>query len=251
MNYTCEITPEKLIFKIPEGEGTSFSATSIKVFEDDYQINTIDASKNERHNIIGSIGGKDAYRYTCRLINELIEDADESIPANLLLEAFSRIAALAPKPERYRRIRCPQCGKELVNLSIQGESEFWCDDCGLDIVLNRTESQLAILNDDDVMVEWVNNGIGLNGDYDESDASDINLLDLKVYIAEKNEGSVIYWDNVWAYTTQFSANEPTEHLIEELYRLLQGYREILRDPKDEALQLMDWETTNIKYTDQD
>lgn len=38
-----------------------------------------------------------------------------------------------------KKINCPICWKELVNLNITSEkiSEFWCDDCNIDITVEE------------------------------------------------------------------------------------------------------------------
>lgn len=40
-----------------------------------------------------------------------------------------------------RKFWCPQCGKELVNLNVDDESisDFWCDDCDIDISITENK----------------------------------------------------------------------------------------------------------------
>lgn len=46
-----------------------------------------------------------------------------------------------------KKINCPKCGKELINLLSPNdpESEFWCDDCNTDIIM---------VEEDDKPVDW-------------------------------------------------------------------------------------------------
>ena len=37
-----------------------------------------------------------------------------------------------------KKIRCPYCGKELINLSVNGGNEFWCDDCYVEYTIEET-----------------------------------------------------------------------------------------------------------------
>lgn len=38
-------------------------------------------------------------------------------------------------PKIMKKFSCISCGKELINLSLEGDEEntFWCDDCDIDI----------------------------------------------------------------------------------------------------------------------
>ena len=38
-----------------------------------------------------------------------------------------------------KKIFCPHCGKELINLNIYGGNDFWCDDCDIDYVVEDSE----------------------------------------------------------------------------------------------------------------
>ena len=38
--------------------------------------------------------------------------------------------------DNMKKITCPICGKELINLSCNNDvSEFWCDDCGWESII--------------------------------------------------------------------------------------------------------------------
>lgn len=36
-----------------------------------------------------------------------------------------------------KKIKCPYCGKELINLNIYGDNDFWCDDCNIDFIIEN------------------------------------------------------------------------------------------------------------------
>ena len=43
-----------------------------------------------------------------------------------------------------KRIFCPYCGKELINLNNYGGYDFWCDDCNIDYIIE--DSNIIIEN---------------------------------------------------------------------------------------------------------
>lgn len=69
---------------------------------------------------------------------------------------------------------------------------------------------LPFLTRNNVKVEWVNLGEGWDGDYDESDPNDVNLLRFDVSRLEENGE----WSEVpdGSYCTQIPANTSTEIL---------------------------------------
>lgn len=42
-----------------------------------------------------------------------------------------------------KKINCPKCGKELINLAFDDdvESRFWCDDCLIDIIITEENEE--------------------------------------------------------------------------------------------------------------
>jgi hypothetical protein len=71
------------------------------------------------------------------------------------------------------------------------------------------EDGMIMLTRGNVRVEWVNLGEGLDGDYDESNPSDVNLLRFDVSKFDGNE-----WTEVpdGSYCTQMPANSPHQVL---------------------------------------
>ena len=122
-----------------------------------------------------------------------------------------QVQVITPAPAKIKKLRCPKCGKELINLSVEEESNFWCDECKLDITLNRSEKLPLIIENDSVRLEGEDNGHGLCGYFDESCAGDYHTLDLNVYINDETEDEyAIFWDELWSLPTQISTDEPIE-----------------------------------------
>lgn len=44
-----------------------------------------------------------------------------------------------------KKIRCPYCGKELINSNIYGGNDFWCNVCRLDFII-KDEKKIIDLN---------------------------------------------------------------------------------------------------------
>lgn len=85
-----------------------------------------------------------------------------------------------PKP---KKILCPSCGKELIELEPYEDNRFnaWCDDCNLSITINMDEETPVSIDNDKIRVDWYDAGEGLSGDYNPEDPDDIHLLRFDVY----------------------------------------------------------------------
>lgn len=159
-----------------------------------------------------------------------------------------QVQVITPVPAKIKKLCCPKCGMELINLSVEEESNFCCDECDLDITLNSSEALPVIIEDGSVRLEWEDNGHGLCGDFDGSADSDYHTLDFNVYISDEFEDDdAIFWDSLWSLPTQINADEPIEFLLEELYKQFEYFRELLKERSEEVLQLNDQEVTPYYY----
>ena len=128
-----------------------------------------------------------------------------------------------------KKCNCPKCGKELTELSSALDIfSFWCDECDLEIVLDKDEETPVSISDDTLMVEWLNIGEGLCGDYNPDNPEDINLLRFDVSYADKEQSNetVTVWEEVEdaSYCTNTPADTAEEDLIRLLYAIFREYR---------------------------
>lgn len=79
---------------------------------------------------------------------------------------------------------------------------------------------------DNVKVIWENIGEGINGDYDEDDPEDENLLRFTVYV--NDDGEWIEVDNA-SYCTRVSADKDNEYLMVLLNLLMHEFYDVLHD----------------------
>ena len=87
------------------------------------------------------------------------------------------------------------------------------------------EEELELVKDN-VKVIWENIGEGWNGDYDEDDPDDENLLRFTVYVNDNKE-----WIEVddSSYCTRVSANTDNEELMALLHILMEEFYDALHD----------------------
>lgn len=124
---------------------------------------------------------------------------------------------------------CPNCGKELTELTSNIDVfSFWCDECNLDIVLDKDSETPVSISDDILMTEWVNIGEGLFGDYNPENPEDVNVLrfDVSYAIKELSSDTVTFWEDVEdaSYSTNTPANTDIRTLIKLLYIIFKEYR---------------------------
>ena len=140
-----------------------------------------------------------------------------------------------------KKLKCPHCGKELVELSAAIDVyAFWCDECDLDIVLDKDDETPVSISDDTFMVEWVNIGEGICGDYNPDDPEDINLLRFDVSYADKSRSTAVetVWEEVEdaSYCTNTPADTPVEDLVRLLYAVFKEYRSKIDDYPEVSLK---------------
>ena len=140
-----------------------------------------------------------------------------------------------------KKLICPCCGKELANLSPAIDtSSFWCDECDLDIVLDRKKDTPVSISDDTLKVEWVNLGEGLCGDYVPEDPDDINMLRFDVSYADKDLSTAD--ETVWnvvedaSYCSNTPADTGTETLVRLLYTVFKEYRSRIEEYPEVSLK---------------
>jgi transcription elongation factor Elf1 len=130
-----------------------------------------------------------------------------------------------PKP---KKILCPSCGKELIELEPYEDNRFnaWCDNCNLSITLNMDEETPVSIDNDKIRVDWYDAGEGLSGDYNPEGPDDIHLLRFDVY---KKVGED--WEEVEdaSYCTRMPADSNLELLVHGLYIIFKEYNNVLED----------------------
>lgn len=82
---------------------------------------------------------------------------------------------------------------------------------------------------DNVKVCWVNIGEGYDGDYDEEDAEDDNLLRYEVYVYDDESDIEGHWRAVddASYCTYVSADTDNETLMKLLKILMRNFYDVL------------------------
>ena len=153
-----------------------------------------------------------------------------------------------------KKLICPHCGKELVELtSAIDVFSFWCDDCNLDIVLDKDEETPVSISDDTLMVEWVNIGEGICGDYNPDDPEDINLLRFDVSYEDKSRSTAVetVWEEVEnaSYCTNTPADTPVEDLLRLLYAVFKEYRSRIDDYPEVSLKKLGEGLSHISPAD--
>ena len=94
------------------------------------------------------------------------------------------------------------------------------------------EEELELIKDD-VKVIWENIGEGYNGDYDEDDPEDENLLRYTVYVKDNGE-----WREVddASYCTLVPADTDKEYLMKLLEILMDEFYDVLHDNIDSSVK---------------
>lgn len=139
-----------------------------------------------------------------------------------------------------KKINCPCCGKELINLAAEGEyPRFWCDDCKLDIGLSTDAESLVSIESHEIglRVDWVNLGEGICGDYNPENPEDVNLLRFDVYWEPDKDTptdemrDLVEWEEVEdsSYCTRVPADTPEDELIRLCYVIFKRYAEVIGD----------------------
>ena len=129
-----------------------------------------------------------------------------------------------------KKIICPSCGKELINLNITARERnvFWCNECNLNFEIFSDGTMN--MHDDYLMAEWFNADEGICGDYNADDPDDVNLLRFDVmYNTNPPETDEPVWEGVEdaCYCTQVDADEPVEKLVKLLWIIFKEYRNVL------------------------
>lgn len=94
------------------------------------------------------------------------------------------------------------------------------------------DEELELIKDD-VKVCWVNLGEGWNGDYDESDYEDENLLRFDVYVKEDDDWVAV--DDA-SYCTQVTADTSEEDLKAMLEVLMNEFYNALHNQHDTSVK---------------
>ena len=141
--------------------------------------------------------------------------------------------SLHPKP---KKIRCPACDKELINLQPNDEGDTftaWCDDCNINITLNADIDTPVSIENDLIRVDWYDAGEGLCGDYHPEDPDDVHLLRFDVY---KKVGED--WEEVEdaSYCTRMPYASDQELLVYSLYVIFKYYYDALKDDPDRSVK---------------
>ena len=178
---------------------------------------------------------------------ELIEDEDIS---NWLSDEYGfchegfELESIFPHKLPMKKITCPHCGKELINLKpdIITTPAYWCDDCNLGIEFYPDEETPVSIYGEFVRADWYNAGEGLCGDYNPEDPEDINLLRFDIYQVPINEEEG--YDEEWevvedaSYCTRMPADTDLKELTDTLYYIFKEYDNVLSsDPEASVKKL--------------
>lgn len=143
--------------------------------------------------------------------------------------------------ELPKKILCPCCGKELINLSVGNDPWYaWCDTCDLQIEFYPDDETPVSISNDITRADWYNAGEGWSGDYDPEDPDDINLLRFDIYKNLSPDSEEDYWETVEdaSYCTRVPANATLENLTKLLYIIFKEYDNVLSsDPEASVKKL--------------
>ena len=134
---------------------------------------------------------------------------------------------------KIKKIVCPSCGKELIELDITAKERnvFWCDDCNINFEI-FDEDTMVIYNDN-IMAEWTNPAkeegrdfYGL-GPLPESE----QYLKFDVLHNIGTIGDDFLWEEMKdaSGTTEITADMTLEEKLSGLWIIFRAYREVLRE----------------------
>lgn len=122
-----------------------------------------------------------------------------------------------------KKLLCPRCQKELINLGMDC-NEFVCDDCGLTIAVSEHDDNPVAIEGEKIRVEWYNANEGLCGDYNPEDPDDINLLRFDVYRVVRDDYEAV---EDASYCTETPADTDIGALIKGLYIIYKEYDDVI------------------------
>jgi len=106
--------------------------------------------------------------------------------------------------------------------------------------LGKDNETSVSISDDTLMVEWVNLGEGLCGDYAPEDPDDINMLRFDVSYADKDLSTAD--ETVWnvvedaSYSSHTPADTDIETLVRLLYMIFKEYRSRIEEYPEVSLK---------------
>lgn len=131
--------------------------------------------------------------------------------------------------EGIKKITCPSCGKELINLGVAANQRntFWCDECKIDFEIFADNTMT--MSNDRLLAEWYNADEGISGDYNADNPDDVNLLRFDVSYNINPPEEEPSWEQIYdaSYCTQVEADTPYPALIKLLWIIFKEYSNVL------------------------